>query len=183
MQEMKRPLRRAYFSILMFRSISPSPAADFIQTIYSPRRQWEIGAPSSGTWGSPTASCRCSYFRCDGESGRTESNRLGLPDRDTLGALAPFTIADAALRRCSMDSDNHPFAGVSYHQHPGPKPFPIPREPAHFPDVPPVPAVKCQYGTYPRTKASLVRQRRRVGTAAASPLFLPPPALPPSRPG
>lgn len=41
----------------------------------------------------------------------------------------------------------------------GPTHFPfLESRAAHFPDVPPVPAVKCQYGTYPRTKASLVRQ-------------------------
>lgn len=41
----------------------------------------------------------------------------------------------------------------------GPTHFPfLGSRAVHFPDVPPVPAVKCQYGTYPRTKASLVRQ-------------------------
>lgn len=57
----------------------------------------------------------------------------------------------------------------------GPTHFPfLESRAAHFPDVPPAPAVKCQYGTYPRTKASLVRQQPHIE--------LPPPLLRPSLP-
>lgn len=36
-----------------------------------------------------------------------------------------------------MGSDNHPFEGISYHQHPGPTHFPfLGNRAVHFPDVP-----------------------------------------------
>lgn len=104
-----------------------------------------------------------SVFPVRRESGEKEfgRNRTSRPLSwmETLEGL----LRRRLRRRWSMDSDNHLFASVSYHQHPtGPTHFPfLESRAAHFPDVPSVPVVKCQYGTYPRTKASLVRQHHR----------------------
>lgn len=75
----------------------------------------------------------CLYFRWNGKSsgkefGRTEWNVRASRGRDTRRS-SPTPPTATVLPRWSMDSDNHLFAGVSYHQHLGPNPFPIPREP------------------------------------------------------
>lgn len=79
---------------------------------------------------------------------------------ETLGDLPgrrqppPFSLAGRWTQTTIYSRASHTIS-IS-----GPTHFPfLGSRAAHFPDVPPVPAVKCQYGTYPRTKASLVRRR------------------------
>lgn len=111
-------------------------------------------------------------------SGTTRIRRKGIRTEPNVQASHGWRHSKVFLRRrWSMDSDNHLFASVSYHQHlTGPTHFPfLESRAAHFPDVPSVPVVKCQYGTYPRAKASLVRQHHRTR-------YLPPIPPPPLRP-
>lgn len=86
-------------------------------------------------------------------------NRTSRPlSAETLEDLAPMPPSfDGRWTQTTIYSRASHTISIS-----GPTHFPfLESRAAHFPDVPPVPAVKCQYGTYPRTKASLVRQHHR----------------------
>lgn len=140
---------------------------DFIQTLPSPYiydKKDKLSIPEHllrARTRKIAGSCRCLYFRYDENPAKRNSDgieRLGLSH-----GWRHSKVFFAAASDGRWTQTTHLFASVSYHQHPtGPTHFPfLESHAAHFPDVPSVPVVKCQYGTYPRTKVSLVRQHHR----------------------